>query len=118
MGETANMSEVTSAIDSLRREMRHDLRDLRATIQSMFEVLSENEKGVVKVEGSLALMEQKCVSMSQKMTILKAEVDVLDADVKRLKSQRAKLAGNWQAIVVASGVIAFVLHYTTKFMGL
>ena len=111
------MSEITqelhNSIDNLRREMRHDLRDMRASIQALADVFQESARGVVKVEGEIALMEQKCERFNEKLIILKAEVEALEADVKRLKAERQRLIGSWQALVgvalVASALSTLIL---------
>ena len=105
-GSTTIMQEITSAIDSLRREVRHDLREMRAIVQQLTEVISESGKDVVKVEGQVALMEQKCEAITNKLVLLKAEIDVIDADVSRLKQHRSRLIGSWQAITVVAVVAA------------
>lgn len=113
--EAIYMDQVTSAIDNLRRETRHDLRDLRATVQALADVFTENAKSVVKVEGEIALLEQKCSAMGQKVLLMKAEIDVLDADVSCLKKDKARLSGSWQALttvaVVASGLSALLIKW-------
>ena len=110
--------EFVNALDSLRREARHDLRDLRAAVQGLTEFLQESSTGVVRVEGKVALMEQKCESMEGKMMILKAEVDVLETEVNCLKREKHRLQGSWQALVTVALIASALSTFVIKWVGL
>ena len=105
--DASTMTEIHNAIDALRRENRHDLREVRVTLQQLTELITEGTKGVIKVEGQMAVMEQKCVSMENRMNVLKTEVDILDTDVSKLKAERNRLVGSWHTVtIIAAGVSA------------